>query len=196
MSKREREDENFLPTRDVAEPAQKKPKIVFTTANMQKYLRSRDSQRYQRAQDLIHSVNNMRLVGDQVLASVDGTQGMYRVKIKLREADTLAGSIVSMQCSCPDWGDPCKHAGAVLLKYAKNPGTIVARPSISDLVQRQDKSVLENLLVSLANRNSAAETYILAQLDPDGNPASDDDEDYDDDEEDDDDDNYYNSAFE
>ena len=84
MSKREREDDGLLPTRDEAQPPQKKPKIVFTTPNMQKFLRSRDSQRYQRAQQLISSVDNLRLVGNQILVDVDGTQDTYRVKINTR----------------------------------------------------------------------------------------------------------------
>ena len=60
--------------------------------------------------------------GDELTAQVEGSEiEPYRVTVRLHE-----GGVADAHCTCAyDWGGYCKHVVAMLLKFAKDPGTAV-----------------------------------------------------------------------
>nr|MDO8116033.1 SWIM zinc finger family protein [Candidatus Sigynarchaeota archaeon] len=57
------------------------------------------------------SVENLRVTGNRIHASIDGNFGQYTVDIELVNGKILAS------CDCPFGGPGCKHIVAVLLDY-------------------------------------------------------------------------------
>jgi hypothetical protein len=67
-------------------------------------------------------VSSVRITAGELQGSVAGSRSeSYAVNISTPVTGKLpgVGSPIRWRCSCPDWGDPCKHAVAVLLHVAQ-----------------------------------------------------------------------------
>jgi hypothetical protein len=91
------------------------------------------------------SVTRIVLTPGQLVASVEGSRsGGYQVYVTVRTTErpdvstpellraqinrlTPEGDDVMVSCTCPDEGDPCKHAVAAMLAFA---GELVSRPEL------------------------------------------------------------------
>jgi SWIM zinc finger len=84
-----------------------------------------------------------------VTATVYGTRREpYRVMMRHPGTGTLPESSrpLRFDCSCPDWGDPCKHGVALALVFAEHldhdPTAVDDSPSLSDLVPAERQPVV------------------------------------------------------
>ena len=90
----------------------------LTKADLRGVLKA-SSQR--RARRYIHKVKNPNRDGRTLTADVRGSQ-LYQVEIDVEPTG------ISASCSCPyDWGGFCKHIGAVLLKWIKDPRSFAVK---------------------------------------------------------------------
>eukprot|EP01112_Ceratiomyxa_fruticulosa_P006751 TRINITY_DN1762_c0_g3_i1.p1 TRINITY_DN1762_c0_g3~~TRINITY_DN1762_c0_g3_i1.p1 ORF type:complete len:206 (-),score=34.78 TRINITY_DN1762_c0_g3_i1:107-724(-) len=148
------------------------PKLAY------RLLWERDTERAERATH-ISAVKSTRKIGSTITGLVEGNhRPFYKCSIELapQSNDTTNKSespaakkrsnvktttrkakksdfssyISDYSCNCPDWGDPCKHVGALLLCFAKHPDRFQEVPSISSLLKGCKKSDLEELILSLS----------------------------------------------
>jgi len=181
-------------------------------------LRERDAQRAERASN-IFEVKNVRRSGSTITGLVGGTHKPYykcsitlasqnkdtnkqppsKKKAASRKPPLKSNSnkpnfslyVGDFSCNCPDWGNPCKHVGALLLQFAKNPKRFQEVPSIPSLLKGLKKSELQDIIVSLSESSNIREKIysILGYGNDDGEYSDEDSENEDD--EDEDEENYY-----
>lgn len=83
-----------------------------------------DSTRFLRGAELMERsmVTTLTVTAGRAAGSVQGSRReAYDVELILKTRGTLptSGADLRFSCSCPDWGDPCKHAVAVTLELAE-----------------------------------------------------------------------------
>jgi len=68
-------------------------------------------------------------------------RSIYRVSAQFDGA-----GIIGWNCSCADWGNPCKHVGALLLSWTNHPDSFVKHSTSGDLMQLLKAKPKEELL--------------------------------------------------
>jgi len=96
------------------------------------------------------AVANLTLRDDMIEGTVEGSQYTpYRVRVTFDQ-----GGIAAATCTCPyGLGGWCKHIVAVLLAALHNTSEIERRPSLETLLAGLDRTQLQTLLLSLAERD-------------------------------------------
>jgi uncharacterized Zn finger protein len=99
--------------------------------------------------------------GAELTADVHGSEfAPYQVVIHLHD-DGVAGA----NCTCPyDWGGYCKHIVAVLLASIRNPGSIMERRPIPDVLRGLEHEALLNLFLKRLQSDDALTRWIEAEL--------------------------------
>lgn len=107
-------------------------------------LASRESFERGRAYWRRGAVSGLVKRGDELTAEVEGSDvAPYRVAIRLHD-----GGVAEARCTCPyDWGGPCKHIVAALLKFVDDPGAVVERPPLRERLQALDRDALIDLIL-------------------------------------------------
>jgi uncharacterized Zn finger protein len=122
-----------------ASPLPKRPPdetAIRALASRESFERGRDYWRRGAVLDLVKR-------GDELTAVVEGSDvAPYQVTIRLHD-----GGIADMRCTCPyDWGGPCKHIVATLLKFADGPGAVTERPPLRERLQALERDALIDLI--------------------------------------------------
>ncbi len=106
---------------------------------------------YSRALQLYHedAVEHVVQRGQQITAQVRGFhQPFYTVNIALSEA-----GVQSATCTCAyEFGEWCKHIGAVLLTCIRNPERVETLEPIETLLHALDAETLRQILIELAQQ--------------------------------------------
>jgi uncharacterized Zn finger protein len=120
---------------------------------------------YSRALELYRkdAVENLVLRGTRLTAQVQGFhEPFYIVTIDLDEQGVRQAT-----CTCAyDYGDWCKHIGAVLLACIRAPEKIVQMPPIEEVLEPLDAAALRRVLLELASEDPkvADRITLLAQI--------------------------------
>jgi len=139
------------------------------------FLESRDPDRAERAEDIVNPearpIRDPSYRGLTLSGRVPGTHAdYYRAEVTFREPKERFSSSstllqrASFSCTCPDWGNPCKHVGALLLHWSRHPGSFKRLQTREELVQEigaLPKEHLVNALRALAE----ADDRLLKRVD-------------------------------
>jgi uncharacterized Zn finger protein len=127
--------------------------------------RQMSSRIYSRALELYRkgAVENLVLRGTRLTAQVQGFhEPFYIVTIDFDEQGVRQAT-----CTCAyEYGDWCKHIGAVLLACIRAPEKIVQQPPIDEVLEPLDAAALRRMLLELASENPkvADRITLLAQI--------------------------------
>jgi uncharacterized Zn finger protein len=127
--------------------------------------RQMSSRIYSRALELYRkgAVENLVLRGTRLTAQVQGFhEPFYIVTIDFDEQGVRQAT-----CTCAyDYGDWCKHIGAVLLVCIRAPEKIVQMPPIEQVLEPLDAAALRHVLLELASEDPkvADRITLLAQI--------------------------------
>lgn len=126
--------------------------------------RQMSSRIYSRALELYHkgAVKSLVLRGKRLTAQVEGFYDpFYTVVIDFDEQGIQRAS-----CTCAyEYGDWCKHIGAVLLTCVRAPEKIVQQPPIEEVLEPLDTAALRRVLLELATDPEIADRItLLAQI--------------------------------
>ncbi len=127
--------------------------------------RQMSSRIYSRALELYRkgAVENLVLRGRRLNAQVQGFhEPFYTVTIDFDEQGVRQAT-----CTCAyDYGDWCKHIGAVLLACIRAPEKIVQMPPIEEVLEPLDAAALRRVLLELASEDPkvADRITLLAQI--------------------------------
>jgi len=125
--------------------------------------RQMSSRIYSRALELYRkgAVENLVLRGRRLNAQVQGFhEPFYTVTIDFDEQGVRQAT-----CTCAyDYGDWCKHIGAVLLACIRAPEKIVQMPPIEEVLEPLDAAALQRVLLELASEDHAPEATRTACL--------------------------------
>jgi len=126
--------------------------------------RQMSSRIYSRALELYRkgAVENLVLRGRRLNAQVQGFhEPFYTVTIDFDEQGVRQAT-----CTCAyDYGDWCKHIGAVLLACIRAPEKIVHLPPIEEVLEPLDTAALRRVLLELATDPEIADRItLLAQI--------------------------------
>jgi len=127
--------------------------------------RQMSSRIYSRALELYRkgAVENLVLRGGRLNAQVQGFhEPFYTVTIDFDEQGVRQAT-----CTCAyDYGDWCKHIGAVLLACIRAPEKIVQMPPIEEVLEPLDAAALRCVLLELASEDPkvADRITLLAQI--------------------------------
>ncbi|HET7160129.1 MAG TPA: SWIM zinc finger family protein, partial [Burkholderiales bacterium] len=107
------------------------------------------------------AVANIVLRGNLLAGAVEGSEYTpYRVRVSFD-----AGGITSATCSCPyNFGGWCKHIVALLLAALYDNAAIESRPPLDELLADLDRTQLQALLTSLAERDADLTDAIERQV--------------------------------
>jgi uncharacterized Zn finger protein len=127
--------------------------------------RQMSSRIYSRALELYRkdAVENLVLRGTRLTAQVQGFhEPFYTVTIDFDEQGVRQAT-----CTCAyEYGDWCKHIGAVLLTCLRAPEKIVQQPPIDEVLEPLDAAALRRVLLELASEDPkvADRITLLAQI--------------------------------
>jgi len=126
--------------------------------------RQMSSRIYSRALELYRkgAIANLVLRGKRLTAQVEGFHApFYTVVIDFDEQGVQRAS-----CTCAyEYGDWCKHIGAVLLTCIRAPEKIVQQPPIEEVLEPLDTAALRRVLLELATDPEVADRItLLAQI--------------------------------
>jgi uncharacterized Zn finger protein len=127
--------------------------------------RQMSSRIYSRALELYRkdAVENLVLRGTRLTAQVQGFhEPFYTVTIDFDEQGVRQAT-----CTCAyEYGDWCKHIGAVLLACIRAPEKIVQQPPIDEVLEPLDAAALRRVLLELASEDPkvADRITLLAQI--------------------------------
>jgi hypothetical protein len=127
--------------------------------------RQMSSRIYSRALELYRkdAVENLVLRGTRLTAQVQGFhEPFYTVTIDFDEQGVRQAT-----CTCAyEYGDWCKHIGAVLLTCLRAPEKIVQQPPIDEVLEPLDAAALRRMLLELASEDPkvADRITLLAQI--------------------------------
>jgi uncharacterized Zn finger protein len=126
--------------------------------------RQMSSRIYSRALELYRkgAVKSLVLRGKRLTAQVEGFYDpFYTVVIDFDEQGVQRAS-----CTCAyEYGDWCKHIGAVLLTCIRTPEKIAQQPTIEEVLEPLDTAALRRVLLELATDPEVADRItLLAQI--------------------------------
>lgn len=115
-----------------------------------------DESRYYRAVDINndpYGVYDIYKTDNRICGRVEGQhKNFYRVSVTFKKDPKDKDDLIEdWNCSCPDWGDPCKHIGALLLRWASSSSSFKERPSLESLLKRKKKDELIDIIKTVAS---------------------------------------------
>ncbi len=98
------------------------------------------------------AITEFKMSNNEVYAVVSGTED-YEVNMQIDDS----GNIISSYCDCPyDMGEFCKHEVAVMYairEYFPNTGKSDSAYDLKELLLKQSKETLVEILYDVANKN-------------------------------------------
>jgi len=127
-----------------------------------------DKDRFHRAQEYIEKIYNHYLEVNKIVAQITGQhRSSYKVCVVFNSdwnPNNRRAAIQSWNCSCPDWGNPCKHVGAFLLHWLEHNKQYPRRRDWSEILQSKTKPELIEFVLKIVHTYPEVGTKIYPAL--------------------------------